>query len=64
MSYEISKEELEEAKQARAKTQNKNEDKRLQAVILSAEGRINQEIGEKLGKHPTLISRWICAYKK
>ena len=64
MAYEITKDELEELKKARAKTQNKNEDKRLQAVILRAEGLNNQEIGEKLDKHPTLISRWICAYKK
>ena len=60
MAYEMAKEELEESKQARAKTQNKNEDKRLQAVILRAEGMINQEIGEKLDKHTTLVSRCIC----
>ena len=62
IKYEIEKEKLEEIRQARSKTNNKKEDRRLYVIELRILGYTNEEIVEKIDVNPRTIVRWIKSY--
>ena len=62
IKYEIEKEKLEEIRQARSKTNNKKEDRRLYVIELRILGYTNEEIVEKTDVNPRTILRWIKSY--
>lgn len=63
-SYEITKEELKEIQKERKKTKNKNEDKRLYAIELRAQGIKGKDIAEKLDISRITVSKWVGDFKK
>ena len=62
--YKIEKSESLEIEERRKARKDKAVDKRLRAVCLRSEGYSNKEIGKLVEAHPTVVSRWICAYAK
>ena len=52
IKYEIEKEKLEEIRQARSKTNNKKEDRRLYVIELRILGYTNEEIVKKIDVNP------------
>jgi len=63
-TYKLSKEQMQEIEETRKESNDKNTDKRLRAVELRGKGLRNSEIAVMVETHPTVVSRWICAYIK
>ena len=62
--YKINERDIEKVTEARKKTNNKQEDKRMQAVILRGQGLSDKAIAERLETSSDMVSRWISLYAK
>ena len=63
-SYEISQSQLLEIEAARKKNRNKNVERRLYVLVMSAEGKSLEEISEKTGYHISTASKLIARYMR
>ena len=62
--YHISEEQVRELEEARKKTKDKNVDRRLQALLLHAEGKKHKLIAERTEFAETYISELVARYRK
>ena len=61
-TYKITKEQMQELEKHRIENKDKKVEKRLRAIELRGNGQGYKEIAMIIEAHPTVVSRWVCAY--